>query len=180
MIPGDPYFEKVVDELVASIQGNDGIKIDERLLSNGGLRARVADVLRIDNKNFTKTEGFIEEHDYFFSDAAVDYSSTDVPREKLDAVKTAWERTFFQIQPDDWTRVSLQQSIDKAAKMIVESRTRDVPDEERAKGEKKAKKETWQHLRQALSGGKHGPGVLDTLLVLGREVCLRRLRKYLS
>ncbi|KAK8189056.1 uncharacterized protein BKA78DRAFT_253786 [Phyllosticta capitalensis] len=180
LIPGDPYFEKVVDELVASIQGNDGIKIDERLLSNGGLRARVADVLRIDNKNFTKTEGFIEEHDYFFSDAAVDYSSTDVPREKLDAVKTAWERTFFQIQPDDWTRVSLQQSIDKAAKMIVESRTRDVPDEERAKGNKKAKKETWQHLRQALSGGKHGPGVLDTLLVLGREVCLRRLRKYLS
>ncbi|KAK7510541.1 glutamyl-tRNA synthetase-like protein [Phyllosticta citriasiana] len=180
LVPGDPYFEKVVDELVTLIEEDRKIKVDEHLLTDGGLRARVSDVLRIDNKNFTKTEGFIEEHDYFFSDAAIGNSSTEVAHEQLEAVKTAWQKTFFQIQPEGWTKESLRQAIEESANALAESRAKDVADEEKGKAKKEAKKETWQHLRQALSGGKHGPGVLDTLLVLGYDVCTRRMQKYLS
>ncbi|KAK8173541.1 glutamyl-tRNA synthetase [Phyllosticta citrichinensis] len=179
LVPGDPYFEKVVDELVTLIEENQRIQVDENLLTDGGLRARVSDVLRIDNKNFTKTEGFIEEHDYFFSDAVTDCSSAKVAPEKLEAVKIAWQKTFLLIQPDGWTKESLQQAIEESAKTLAEYRTTGLPDEEKGRAEKEAKKETWQHLRQALSGGKHGPGVLDTLLVLGHEVCMRRMNTYL-
>ncbi|KAK8205343.1 hypothetical protein BKA81DRAFT_301463 [Phyllosticta paracitricarpa] len=166
LVPGDPYFEKVVDELVTLIEEDRKIEVDEHLLTDGGLRARVSDVLRIDNKNFTKTDGFIEEHDYFFSDAAIGNSSAEVAHEQLEALKTAWQKTFFQIQPEAWTKDSLRQAIEESANALAESRAKD--------------KETWQHLRQALSGGKHGPGVLDTLLVLRYDVCTRRMQKYLS
>ncbi|KAK7541590.1 glutamyl-tRNA synthetase-like protein [Phyllosticta citricarpa] len=180
LVPGDPYFEKVVDELVTLIEEDRKIEVDEHLLTDGGLRARVSDVLRIDNKNFTKTDGFIEEHDYFFSDAAIGNSSAEVAHEQLEALKTAWQKTFFQIQPEAWTKDSLRQAIEESANALAESRAKDVADEEKGKAKKEAKKETWQHLRQALSGGKHGPGVLDTLLVLGYDVCTRRMQKYLS
>ncbi|OJD30490.1 glutamyl-trna synthetase [Diplodia corticola] len=171
LVPGDPFFDQTVEQLVPLLESGNPISCSQRLLESTPLRDYVAAVLRIDAKNFTKHHDFLVEHEYFFTDFT---PSISCPESQRDVVQQVFEQAFI---PEDWTAAALHECINDAANMLVEARTEPNSDPD-ISVVKEAKKDVYKHLRTALADGEHGPGIADMMEVLGRDECLARMMNY--
>ena len=90
------------------------------------------------------------------------------------------ELTF--IPKDDWTRETLRHNIssyDASLSSVDQSSPaayQEKPEEEKEAAQKKLfKKELYHYLRWALSAGAPGPGIPETMMILGQAECERRI-----
>lgn len=173
-MPGDPVFDKTVDQLTALIESGNPITCSQEILNNISLRDYVAAVLRIDAKNYSTPHEFLVVHGYFFADFTPSLSAPEDDRELL---QRAWESCF---KPEEWTVANLHTCISDAATAMVTARLAEDSSLNSTEEERKAKKETYKHLRAALADGQPGPGIADMMEVLGRDRCLGRMMKYVS
>lgn len=174
LVPGDPVFDKTVDELVIRIESGDPISSSQSVLDRTQLRDYVSEVLRIDAKNYTTPHDFLIEHEYFFADFTPSFSP---PEESKELLQQVFENSFIT---DEWNAAAVHECIADGANVIVETRLGEDPDQTRQSAEKKAKKDLYKHLRTALADGKPGPAIADMMEVLGRDECVQRMMNYVS
>ncbi|GME66011.1 Glutamyl/glutaminyl-tRNA synthetase class Ic [Neofusicoccum parvum] len=173
LTPGDPVFDKVVDDLVSMIESGKPVTCSQDILDRG-LRDYVVKVLRSDTKNYTTPLEFLRNHEYFFADFTPSMSAPEPDRQLL---RRAFESCFA---PEEWNVTGLHECIADAINMILEARLKEDPEQERVPVEKAVKKDVYKHLRLALADGKAGPGIADMMEVLGRDACLKRMMDYVS
>ncbi|EKG20491.1 Glutamyl/glutaminyl-tRNA synthetase class Ic [Macrophomina phaseolina MS6] len=174
LIPGDPIFDKTVDELVARLESGNPIAYSRSILDRMSLRDYVAEVLRIDAKNYTTPNEFLLEHEYFFTDFM---PSIRAPSDDSGLLQQVFDHAFVT---DEWNAKALHECIADAANVVVDARIEEYPEQGRGSVEKQAKKDVYRHLRAALADGNPGPGIADMMEVLGREVCVQRMMNYVS
>ncbi|PYH90273.1 glutamyl-tRNA synthetase [Aspergillus ellipticus CBS 707.79] len=139
----------------------------------------VGAILRADAKSYTNAPDFVARNATFFADDVTrpEYEpTTDVPIQDLHTSVAAI--TF--IPEDQWTLENLRANIEACAPpppRIPDDLTPDQALKLQERTTKTFKKALYHYLRWALSGGNHGPGMPDTLHILGYHESVRRLNE---
>ena len=165
------------------------------LLNSRSILSYITPLLHADAKSYTTAEEFIDRNSTFFttrisrpeyiptsSPASSSSSSPDQAQVPLSALHTA--AAALSLVPDShWTidthRANIA-SYDGSAVIMSSSTSTtgtntDDPEKSRIASDKRFKKELYHYLRWALLGGNPGPGIPDTMAILGRAESVRRL-----
>ncbi|KAL1994830.1 hypothetical protein VTN49DRAFT_1017 [Thermomyces lanuginosus] len=144
-----------------------------KLLHGRSLSSLVADLLRADAKSYTTPDEFLTRNKTFFTTdierppytptATTVSTSTDEPLAALHTLSAA----LTLVPESHWTVDAHRANITDYLNATTENKSKE---------EKKAlTKEIYHYLRWALSGGASGPGIPETMAILGREETIRRL-----
>ncbi|KAI2789548.1 Glutamate--tRNA ligase [Penicillium oxalicum] len=178
---GGPQFEQMVNRLCSVVlRDYSGEKLDS-ILRGRTLAEYVAPLLRADAKTYTTAEDFATRNSTFFTTrierptytpVAVS-ESADIPQVPMQALHTA-AAALTLVPPAHWNIETHRANIamyDGSSATATTSNGAEVglPD-------KTFKKELYHYLRWALSASAPGPGVPETMAILGREETVRRMQ----
>ncbi|KAF1983912.1 glutamyl-tRNA synthetase [Aulographum hederae CBS 113979] len=154
-----------VDRLVADIYEvvkalPDHAQVENRF-DDAGWKSYVARILKLDVKNYTSPSNFVAQNSHFF----LPYSGSPIPSDERNDVVSSKLKTLVQMENVDWTPETLKQEIHS---MVTTVAANDV-------AEKEGGRIVHEYLRRVFAGGQRGPGMADTMAILGREECSRRL-----
>lgn len=139
------------------------------------LRSRVATILHLDARNYTSPAEFLERNSYFFFDEEKPSSEHDIVDSTLIKDLPRIIDHLKAIPPESWTGSFLHHEIAKLHQMlccIFEYESAD-----HFKNRLKTFRGRLQTLlRSAVSFGRPGPGIGQTMAILGKDVTLRRLK----
>ena len=158
----------------------------EQVLRGRNLSAYIASVFRADAKSFTSEAQFLERNSFFFRplvkssyhpSMTVNGSTQNPPVATDVLVREA--RKFQDILAEAWRPETIKQTISDALANLTDVGGTVEPNETAENGllkqQKARHKEFHGYLRWALASGKQGPGMADTMEILGRDVTLHRL-----
>ena len=173
---------------------------DDDPIDGRGLRQYAAAVLRAGVKQYTTVPDFYSDHRYFFLPLWGNRSSgvekVQNNEDSYDDCIAFYARHIADLSPDQWTTPSLTQKILDISSEIPNSelakklraKAEDPESEPEPGGERldekglvslmdaKAAHGALCHwLRWAILGGDNGPGMADTMALLGRRISLCRL-----
>lgn len=187
----------LTEPILAELQSHDLTKLAKQVLGNRLLEDYVKALLALGARGYTNAPDFVEKHKYFFHETPTSFQLHrsrpsfklhNVPRQillkqNITEVATALKTLEF-VGEDLWTvgivKSMVQQVIDSQTRELLNSETIDSKHLDMAKTEKAVSK-AWSNLihdyiRWATTNSMPGPASADTLLILGREESLRRLR----
>ncbi|KAL8952816.1 MAG: hypothetical protein Q9222_001288 [Ikaeria aurantiellina] len=184
---GGELFEALVDKLDNCI----GREIEKpswypehcysSLVSGDDLRTRIAGVLRQTAKNYTNPKAFFDDYKYFFCEeplpdpnsnrVAADVLMTRISLEPY--AKTIYN-AFQKVMLEDWTDLVIKETLTNVIDILASGS--DISDELSNDTHSRMTYRSVQlYLRWAIARGGSGPPMHATMVLLGREVCLRRL-----
>lgn len=169
------------------------LSIRDSVLQGRTLASYITPLLRADAKSYTKPEEFLTRNQTFFTtslqrppyepaasgkNASSGSSSPVVP---LSALHTA-AAALSLVPESHWNAETHRfniSSYDGAGAVADSVSPADVSDDEAARiaKDKAFKKELYHYLRWALSAGAPGPGIPETMEILGRAESVRRLEE---
>lgn len=181
---GGPPFDELVAAIEDQVRKTDFPELDS-ILHERSLSTYVASILRADAKNYLTPSEFVASNSYFFSSFpfsrdAVRQIVHDSPHGTIDVLKQL-QYHLEELSAVDWAREHLKEALESAvgdlAKRIVAEAHDDTLDEKAAR--RAASKTIYQAMRNALTDGKHGAPIPDTIEILGQHVALERLAEWL-
>ncbi|KAL4878831.1 hypothetical protein BJY04DRAFT_105561 [Aspergillus karnatakaensis] len=175
-----------LDNLVSNISNKVKTTIPEKKLSSV-LKSRtlselITPLLQADAKSFTNASEFITRNSTFFTpDLKRPTYTPNNPYIPIQSLHTAAAALTLVPEPH-WTIQTHKHNIsiyDGGSTLLEDTPPTKGQDAEiaHAAADKAFKKELYNYLRWALSAGKPGPGIPETLAILGREESVRRLRE---
>lgn len=150
----------------------------KRILGGRTVRDYIEAVVRADGKNYLSPPQFITRTDYFYREPKIEKgweTYTNIPQSppKEDIVMAVEQ--IKQIPAEDWSAETLRQKLHEIVSVRSCSRLHQGDAAEK-KTEQKAFSISFHYcLRCMIAGGKPGPTTEETMLILGRDVTLRRL-----
>ncbi|KAJ5894600.1 hypothetical protein N7495_006291 [Penicillium taxi] len=170
---GGPEFEDLVNKVKASVEESHPPTTFAPLLQNRTLAEYITPLLRADAKSYTTASDFTARNATFFTTELnrETYISTSaaVPIQALHTAAAA----LSLVPPSHWTeemhRFNINSYDGSDAVLLSES---DAP----VSANKLFKKELYHYLRWALSASAPGPGIPETMTILGRDETVRRLQ----
>ena len=118
-------------------------------------------------------QDFFERNLYFFRTPAwpkpVNEASSD-PQDKRDRYVVNALQQLSQIPPDRWNEVELKESLHMTVLSVSKQLSEPLTEETRVRHH------IFRVLRTILLAGRAGPALVDTMLLLGRDVTLKRVK----
>ncbi|KKK14919.1 glutamyl-tRNA synthetase [Aspergillus rambellii] len=160
---GGPQFDKLTSMVSKAVQSTTPTEQLANILQSRSLNEYVMPLLQADAKSFTNASEFVQRNFTFFT--------------------TKLERPVYTPTAGSTIAMSTLHTA-AAALCLVPERNRNTPgsgegEEEKIRiaTEKAFKKELYHYLRWALSAGAPGPGIPETMQILGRAESVRRLQE---
>lgn len=184
---GGHDFDQMVNRVSAVVEEGQTQKSLAGILEGRTLNEYVAPLLRADAKSYTTASEFVERNSTFFTTeldrspytpASTPISSSDpapTPTISMQALQTA-AAAFALVPSAHWTVETHRMSItsyDGSESVALPSELQDAP----IALDKLFKKELYHYLRWALSASAPGPGIPETMAILGRDETMRRLQE---
>lgn len=173
------------------------IHISGSILQGRTLPEYVAPLLRADAKSYTNAQEFVERNRSFFTPtlgrtpytpaSSKNAADSETPTVPISALHTA--AAAFSLVPEFHWSAEAQRfnisSYDGASALsdtssstsATEEATPEEAEKARIAADKTFKKELYHYLRWALSGGAPGPGIPETMEILGRAESVKRLEE---
>ncbi|KAJ9612227.1 Glutamate--tRNA ligase mitochondrial [Cladophialophora chaetospira] len=163
-------FEQMIRDVAVAVLEKYGAGSVMRLLNTGSgqrrqLRDVLAQLLKIDSLHYRSPSQFAEQCALFFEDRNLtpELEITDISLLHPLCVAAS---TLTLTPSSSWTKETHHTQL-HALELSLPNETIDP---------KTWKRELYHYLRWALLGGKRGPGIAETLEILGREICISRIR----
>ncbi|KAL4893435.1 mitochondrial glutamyl-tRNA synthetase [Aspergillus ambiguus] len=186
---GGPSFDQMVTTVSQVVETTYSPEQLAPILQSRPIHQYVTPLLQADAKSFTKPEDFVARNATFFTTALARPPYTPAaaaagPVVPMTALHTAAAALSLVPEPH-WSvethRFNIS-SYDGSAALAdpeAESATPPPPQDEKARvaADKAFKKELYHYLRWALSASAPGPGIPETMAILGRDESVRRLRE---
>jgi glutamyl-tRNA synthetase len=154
-----------------------------QILQSRSLSELITPLLQADAKSFTNATEFVNRNSTFFTTnlSRPPYASTNTT--PISALHTA-SAALSLVPESHWTTRTHKSNIssyDGASAILENLNTNSTSTEDaekvRVSADKTFKKELYHYLRWALSAGAPGPGIPETMVILGKEETVRRLRE---
>ncbi|KAL4944175.1 hypothetical protein BDV06DRAFT_188014 [Aspergillus oleicola] len=183
-----PEFNDMVSAVSKEVESTIPADQLSLTLQSRPLSDIVTPLLKADAKSYTNASDFLSRNATFFTTsierpeyARVSASSTPIPITSLHTASAA----LTLVPNSHWnvaTHKSNITSYDGASALQAELEDADIPvpvsdEKARMAADKAFKKELYHYLRWALSGGRPGPGIPETMCILGRDETVRRLNE---
>lgn len=184
---GGPEFDQMVNSVSAVVEETHPQELLAPVLEGRALNDYVAPLLRADAKSYTTASEFVERNSTFFTTkldrspytpASTPLESSDsepTPTIPMQALHTA-AAAFTLVPSAHWSVETHRMNItsyDGSESVSLPSELEDSP----IAVDKLFKKELYHYLRWALSASTPGPGIPETMAILGRDETLRRLQE---
>lgn len=184
---GGHDFDQMVNRVSAVVEEGQTQGSLARILEGRALNEYVAPLLRADAKSYTTASEFVERNSTFFTTeldrspytpASTPITSSDpapTPTIPMQALHTA-AAAFALVPSAHWTLETHRMNItsyDGSESVALPSELQNAP----IALDKLFKKELYHYLRWALSASAPGPGIPETLAILGRDESMRRLQE---
>lgn len=148
-----------------------------QILQSRPLSDMVSPLLQADAKSYTTATDFVTRNSTFFTTtiSRPEYTPT-TPEIPISSLHTA-SAALTLIPPIHWTTQTHKSNITSydGASALNETPSEALDAESRVAADKSFKKELYHYLRWTLSASAPGPGIPETMAILGREETLRRL-----
>ncbi|KAH8429548.1 glutamate--tRNA ligase MSE1 [Aspergillus melleus] len=191
---GGPQFEEMVSKVTKVVEDTYPAAQLSPILQSRPLSEYITPLLQADAKSYTNATEFVDRNATFFTTTldrpaytptTNSNSQTTTNPIPISALHTA-AAALSLVPPSHWTIESHRFNItsyDGALPTDPESPppSTEIPEEEHRKAriaaDKAFKKELYHYLRWALSASAPGPGIPETMTILGRDETLRRLQE---
>lgn len=177
---GGAEFDRIVDDLLTIAKQTYPQSQFFNSQSPPQQKETVALLVRADGKNYSTPSSFLSRNVHFFlplPTSLPSYIPLD-PKIPLSTLRTAATALTF-VPPEQWTSSAHAANISNISSFQPPAFSTE-PDPETSdqqkQEEKPFRKELYHYLRWALLGGANGPGIPDTMTVLGREESLKRIQ----
>ncbi|RAL14905.1 glutamate--tRNA ligase MSE1 [Aspergillus homomorphus CBS 101889] len=189
--PESPEFQEMVQKVTTAAEAIYPADQLSSILNGRPLASYITALLQSDAKSYTTAEHFIARNQTFFhstknmnrpmytpaSSPSSTYppTSTAIPISTLHTAATA----FSLVPSAHWTVETHRANIaayDGSAAILSDNTDHFENEESRKSADKFFKKELYHYLRWALSAGAPGPGIPETMAILGRDETVRRLQ----
>ncbi|KAE8353110.1 hypothetical protein BDV28DRAFT_133761 [Aspergillus coremiiformis] len=187
----DPVFEEMVSKVSKAAQEACPTEQLVSILQSRPLAEYIPPLLRADAKSYTNASEFVQRNSTFFTTALTRppytpaASPSKSPPQAIPMATLHTAAAALSLVPEShWTIETHKFNItsyDGASAILPEEPTTDTyssPEEAtkaRTAADKTFKKELYHYLRWALSASAPGPGIPETMVILGRAEALRRL-----
>ncbi|KAL4871070.1 hypothetical protein BDV12DRAFT_37244 [Aspergillus spectabilis] len=155
-----------------------------QILKSRPLSNLITSLLQADAKSFTNAHEFITRNSTFFTTTLSRPPYTPTSSSILIPILSLHTAAaVLTLVPDSHWTISTHKSnislYDGASSVLENTPPAAETDAEKARvtADKAFKKELYHYLRWALSAGKPGPGIPETMVIIGREETVRRLRE---
>ncbi|KAL5355797.1 hypothetical protein BJX96DRAFT_171002 [Aspergillus floccosus] len=180
---GGPEFDQMVAKVSHVVEETYHREQLAPILQSRPLSEYVAPLLQADAKSFTRAEDFVARNATFFTttlDRAPYTPASGETTVPMTALHTA--AAALSLVPDShWTidthRFNISSYDGSAAIADPESAVIQHDEKARVAADKVFKKELYHYLRWALSASAPGPGIPETMTILGRNESVRRLQE---
>ncbi|KAL2829225.1 hypothetical protein BDW59DRAFT_142338 [Aspergillus cavernicola] len=183
---GGPEFDGMVSSVSKVAESTSSPEQLSQILQFRPLNDLIAPLLQADSKSYTNATEFVTRNSTFFTTnldrpqytPTTSNTTTAVPISSLHVASAA----LCLVPLTHWTAAVHKFNISSydGASTILENSTpalTEDPEQVRIAADKAFKKELYHYLRWALSAGAPGPGVPETMSILGREEAVRRLQE---
>ncbi|KAI9687964.1 MAG: Glutamate--tRNA ligase mitochondrial [Bathelium mastoideum] len=173
---GGSRFEEMVDLAVRQVQSTFQPQSYEAIIDGRmPLRQYVANILRVGAKNYETPADFINHVHYFFEPRKLD-GAMDLDERGRRCIIAATQ--LENIPADRWLCGVLNDRIRLIVQLLLDTSTtvlEVIPSFEQDFERKDWRKRFNLHLRVLVTGGSSGPGLSETMHLLGRDVVLARI-----
>ncbi|KXG47852.1 Aminoacyl-tRNA synthetase, class I, anticodon-binding domain, subdomain 2 [Penicillium griseofulvum] len=179
---GGPEFDEMVKKVSSVVE--ESYPLDElaTILKGRTLSEYIAPLIRADVNSYTDAKEFAERNSVFFTPklSRAPYkpvSPQPSPEVPIQALHTA-AAALTLVPPSAWNIETHRDNInsyDGAESIIITASESEISIDPKSAG-KIFKKELYHYLRWALSASAPGPGISETMVVLGRDETLRRVQ----
>ncbi|KAL5335381.1 hypothetical protein BJX70DRAFT_324691 [Aspergillus crustosus] len=181
---GGREFDDLITSVSKAAESTAPAEQLSQLLRSRSLLDVITPLLQADAKSFTNANEFIDRNSTFFTTdlSRPLYTPTSSPSSiPILALHTA-AAALTLVPESHWTISTHKYNISSydGASSVLESAPPVVEedfDKARIAADKAFKKELYHYLRWALSAGRPGPGIPETMVILGRAETVRRLRE---
>ncbi|KAL2862728.1 glutamate--tRNA ligase MSE1 [Aspergillus lucknowensis] len=187
---GGPEFDDMVSSVSNVVESTTTPEQLSRMIQPRTLPELITPLLQADAKSFTNATEFVNRNATFFTTTLErpPYTPTNqaqaaTPAFPISSLHTA-AATLCLVPEPHWTIGTHRDNIKyyDGASVVLELNPDAVdqnsdPEKTRVNADKTFKKELYHYLRWALSAGAPGPGIPETMVILGREETLRRIRE---
>ncbi|KAJ5585071.1 uncharacterized protein N7459_004871 [Penicillium hispanicum] len=182
---GGPEFDDMVKRVCAVLEETNPKETIAPILAGRTLNEYITPLLRADAKSYTTASEFTERNSTFFTtqlnrapyapaSPSTSSTETETPTVPMQALHTA-AAALTLVPPSHWTvethRFNIN-SYDGSDSVTLTSEANSSP----VAADKLFKKELYHYLRWALSASAPGPGIPETMTILGRAETLRRVQ----
>ncbi|GAT29097.1 glutamyl-tRNA synthetase [Aspergillus luchuensis] len=178
-----PEFTEMVTKVSEEVEKTYPAAQLTPLLQSRSLQTYIAPLLRADAKSYTNATDFITRNSTFFTQSLTrppytpSATTTTIPLTSLHTASFA----LTLVPPAHWTLETHRANITAYDGTTPDTESATLTAEESTKAQKAAdkafKKELYHYLRWALSAGAPGPGIPETMAILGREETVRRVQE---
>ncbi|KAJ5990428.1 hypothetical protein N7522_010635 [Penicillium canescens] len=188
---GGPEFDEMVSRVSSVVEADYPHDKLATILKGRTLSEYIAPLIRADAKSYTDAQAFVQRNSTFFTPKlnrvayapttpAPSSSSSSSPQVPMQALHTA-AAALTLVPPTHWNiethrfNITSYDGSDSVVLPEVESSATDAPAAPVAT-DKVFKKELYHYLRWALSASAPGPGIPETMVILGRDETVRRIQ----
>ncbi|KAJ6099194.1 hypothetical protein N7467_000729 [Penicillium canescens] len=188
---GGPEFDEMVSRVSSVVEADYPHDKLATILKGRTLSEYIAPLIRADAKSYTDAQEFVQRNSTFFTPKlnraayapttpAPSSSSSPSPQVPMQALHTA-AAALTLVPPTHWNiethrfNITSYDGSDSVVLPEVESSATDAPAAPVAT-DKVFKKELYHYLRWALSASAPGPGIPETMVILGRDETVRRIQ----
>ncbi|KAJ5295605.1 hypothetical protein PENANT_c001G07276 [Penicillium antarcticum] len=182
---GGPEFDEMVSRVSSVVETNHPRDNLSTILKGRTLSEYIAPLIRADAKSYTDAEEFIQRNSTFFTPKlnratyAPTPSSSPSPQVPMQALHTA-AAALTLVPPSHWNiethRFNITSYDGSDSVVLPEVDLSDTNAPVPVSKDKVFKKELYHYLRWALSASAPGPGIPETMAILGREETVRRIQ----
>ncbi|CAI7634035.1 unnamed protein product [Penicillium bialowiezense] len=180
---GGPEFDEMVNRVSSVVEQTHPLDKLNTILKGRTLSEYIAPLIRADAKSYTGASEFAQRNSIFFTPkldrapyAPATPASPSAPEVPMQALHTA-SAALTLVPPSHWSiethRFNIN-SYDGSGAVVLPETESDSPAPPAT--DKMFKKELYHYLRWALSASAPGPGIPETMAILGRDETLRRLQ----
>ncbi|KAJ6184089.1 hypothetical protein N7519_005390 [Penicillium mononematosum] len=177
---GGPEFDEMVKKVTSVVEESHPLDELDTILKGRTLPEYIAPLIRADANNYTNAEEFAQRNSTFFTPKLdrAPYKpvsqSSEVPIQALHTAAAA----LTLVPSASWNIDTHRDNINSydGSDSVVSSASESETPAGSNTAAKIFKKELYHYLRWALSASAPGPGISETMVVLGRDETLRRVQ----
>lgn len=172
-------FEQMIRDVAVAVLERYGAGQVVHFLSRRSLHDVLASLLKIDSLRYRSPRDFADQCAIFLDPVVTRSKDLEVTSDDvslLAALRIA-ASTLCLVPESSWTKEvhhSQLRALEASSPVAGQGHTDSAASSTDA--QKTWKRELYQYLRWALLGGRKGPGIAESMEVLGRETCVRRIQ----
>lgn len=171
---GGQSYEELLELLVKAARDfcnhHESEKLPIAHESSDRMRAYFDRILKSDAKNYKTAMEFIKTHSYFLLKHPETVEMVDVDDASMARIRDHCLDGLGRLTGANWEVEELTQIMKSIMKCLTEGMRKDEA--------KALRPKIWKVLRGFLTGGEHGPTLVETMDILGQKVVLERIKSF--